>query len=308
MAAAALSTKAKQRSANAPKLIHLIKGDLDWIVTKCLEKDRARRYETANGLAMDLQRHLNTEPVIARPPSRLYEFQKTVRRHKMGFAAAGLVAMTLVIGLVISSVALVRERQARERAVRAEQEQIRLREQAEQERRKIQDIAEHFGHRLWEISGRDFGNPAPNASEELIAESLKLFEQASQEYPQNWYFRQERAFSHRLLADSLSRQGRMNEAQDQFHAAAELYAQLRADVPTNAFYLQEEAFTRWQLGRALEAAGQADAAASAYTKSSPNRLTSRHTAHIISIDTCRKMNKRRTFIGYFCYKTNCTIR
>src|SRR5262249_35290575 len=61
--------------------------DLDWIVMKCLEKDRARRYETAAGLAADLRRHLNNEPVAARPPSRLYEFQKTVRRHRVGFAA-----------------------------------------------------------------------------------------------------------------------------------------------------------------------------------------------------------------------------
>ena len=55
---------------------------------KCLEKDRTRRYETANGLAADIKRHLNNEPVVARPPSKLYEFQKTVRRHKFGFAAA----------------------------------------------------------------------------------------------------------------------------------------------------------------------------------------------------------------------------
>ncbi len=56
--------------------------DLDWIVMKCLEKDRRRRYETANALAMDLKRHLGNEPVLARPPGRLYEFQKTVRRRR----------------------------------------------------------------------------------------------------------------------------------------------------------------------------------------------------------------------------------
>ena len=82
------TTAATARQSRRHKLIHLLRGDLDWIVMKCLEKDRTRRYETANGLAMDLQRHLNNEPVLARPPSRLYEFQKTVRRHKLGFAAA----------------------------------------------------------------------------------------------------------------------------------------------------------------------------------------------------------------------------
>ena len=64
--------------------MHQLRGDLDWIVMKCLEKDRTRRYETANGLAMDLKRHLNNETVVARPPSSAYRFQKTVRRNKLG--------------------------------------------------------------------------------------------------------------------------------------------------------------------------------------------------------------------------------
>ena len=64
----------------------MLRGDLDWIVMKCLEKDRARRYETANGLAADLKRHLNSEPVNARPPSAVYRLQKTLRRNKVFFA------------------------------------------------------------------------------------------------------------------------------------------------------------------------------------------------------------------------------
>jgi WD40 repeat protein len=69
---------------------------------KCLEKDRARRYGTASELAADLQRHLNNEPIVARPPSRLYEFQKTVRRHKVGFAAAATVMVTLALAAALS--------------------------------------------------------------------------------------------------------------------------------------------------------------------------------------------------------------
>jgi serine/threonine protein kinase len=104
-----------------------ISGDLDWIVMKCLEKDRARRYETANGLAMDLQRHLNNEPVVARPPSKLYEFQKTVRRHKVGFAATAAILLVLLAGVLAST------RQAA-RATNARREQSRLRVAAEQAR------------------------------------------------------------------------------------------------------------------------------------------------------------------------------
>src|SRR2546422_11561385 len=82
-----LTTTARRRSTDAPKLIHLLKGDLDWIVMKCLEKDRTRRYDTANGLAVGLKRHLNHEPVGARPPSAAYPFQKAFCRNKSSFAA-----------------------------------------------------------------------------------------------------------------------------------------------------------------------------------------------------------------------------
>jgi len=80
-----------------------IDRDLDWIVMKCLEKDRARRYETANGLATDIERHLQSEPVVAGPPSNLYRFQKAIRRNKTAFTLAAAVAVVLVAGVVAST-------------------------------------------------------------------------------------------------------------------------------------------------------------------------------------------------------------
>ena len=103
---------AKHRQTESPKLIHLVRGDLDWIAMKCLEKDRVRRYETANGLAADIQRHLDNEPVNARPPSGLYRFQKAMRRNKGAFASALAVFAALVIGLGIATHSYVREKQA----------------------------------------------------------------------------------------------------------------------------------------------------------------------------------------------------
>src|SRR5437879_4818264 len=79
------TTVAKRRRSEPPKLIHLVQGDLDWIVMKTLEKDRTRRYETANGLAMDIQRHLNNEAVLARQPTNVYRFKKLVGRKKVAF-------------------------------------------------------------------------------------------------------------------------------------------------------------------------------------------------------------------------------
>jgi serine/threonine protein kinase/tetratricopeptide (TPR) repeat protein len=91
-------------------LIHALRGDLDWIVMKCLEKDRQRRYETANGIAADLKRHLNNEPVTARPPSTGYRLQKTFRRNKLVFGAAALVAAAMLVGLIAMGFALTAQR------------------------------------------------------------------------------------------------------------------------------------------------------------------------------------------------------
>jgi WD40 repeat protein/serine/threonine protein kinase len=122
---------ARHRSATAEQLRQSVRGDLDWIVMKALEKDRTRRYETANGLARDIERHLNSEPVTARPPSRLYKFQKLVRRNKAVFAGVAVVAAALVMGLTVSAVSLVRERQARRVAVAAQEKEAALRRQVQ---------------------------------------------------------------------------------------------------------------------------------------------------------------------------------
>ena len=106
------TTVAQRRHSEPPQLVHLVHGDLDWIVMKCLEKDRTRRYETATGLALDIQRHLAHEPVVARPPSTLYQFQKLVRRNKLAFAAGGAVALALVAGVLVSSWQAVRATRA----------------------------------------------------------------------------------------------------------------------------------------------------------------------------------------------------
>jgi serine/threonine protein kinase/tetratricopeptide (TPR) repeat protein len=96
-------TTAQHRRVSAPELIHLLKGDLDWIVMKCLEKDRTRRYDTANGLSHDIQRYLSNEPVTARPPSRAYRLGKFVRRNKLAFAAGVAVTIALLSGIVVST-------------------------------------------------------------------------------------------------------------------------------------------------------------------------------------------------------------
>jgi eukaryotic-like serine/threonine-protein kinase len=120
LGAAEQTTLAKFRQTEPPKLVHLIRGDLDWIVMKCLEKDRGRRYETANGLAMDLQRHLENEPVLARSPSAGYRLQKAWRRHRAVFAVATLIAVVLLVATGVSTWQAIRASHEADRAIKAE--------------------------------------------------------------------------------------------------------------------------------------------------------------------------------------------
>jgi eukaryotic-like serine/threonine-protein kinase len=92
------------RSIVPAQLKRALTGDLDWIVMKALEKDRTRRYETANGFAADINRHLSSEPVLAAPPSRAYRTKKFVRKHRNGVLAASLVLLSLLGGLAAVAV------------------------------------------------------------------------------------------------------------------------------------------------------------------------------------------------------------
>ncbi|HET6407607.1 MAG TPA: serine/threonine-protein kinase, partial [Chthoniobacteraceae bacterium] len=113
MADATRATVAQHRQADPAKLAKLVRGDLDWIVMKALEKDRTRRYETANGLAKDIQRHLSNEPVNARPASQFYRLRRLVRRNRVTFAAASAVAAALIVGLSVAIYSFLNERTAR---------------------------------------------------------------------------------------------------------------------------------------------------------------------------------------------------
>jgi len=106
-------------------------NDLDWITMKAIEKDRRRRYETVNGLAADIERHLNDEPVVARPPSALYRVHKVARRHRVAFAAGAAVAVALVLGVVTSTWQAVRATHAERQARNAQANEADERKRAE---------------------------------------------------------------------------------------------------------------------------------------------------------------------------------
>jgi len=102
MTATDLSAAAKRRQTQALKLSSAVRGELDWIVMKCLEKDRTRRYESASSLASDVQRHLRNELVLARPASPLYRLRKLLRRNKMIVTVVCAVLAGLLMGLLLA--------------------------------------------------------------------------------------------------------------------------------------------------------------------------------------------------------------
>ena len=128
-----LTTTASQRRTDAPKLVHLLRGDLDWIVMKCLEKDRTRRYDAANDVAADVRRYLENDPVLARPPSNVYRLKKLLTRHRGAVAATAAIAVTLVLGAGLSIWQAVRATRAEHAAQRSQQQESGLRQQAEKE-------------------------------------------------------------------------------------------------------------------------------------------------------------------------------
>jgi len=214
-------TVAQQRRTDAGKLSLLLRGDLDWIVMRCLEKDRTRRYETATGLARDIQRYLESKPVSARPPTGAYRIRKFILRHKLGFAAATAIAVTLVAGLIASSVLLVRERASHARAVEnlqrarvaegnaleAQSDAQRSRQQADAARREAEQLLTYL---LGEFQGKLFATGQLELFEQLARRTVDYYERLPAELVTDSTERNH-ALALALLASALSQENRTDE-------------------------------------------------------------------------------------------------
>jgi eukaryotic-like serine/threonine-protein kinase len=114
---------ASNRRMEGLALGQMLRGDLDWIVMKCLEKDRQRRYETASGLAADLRRHLDDAVITARPPSTAYLLQKLIKRNKLAVLSGGVVASAIILALavlILTTIRVTQERNRKDLALQAE--------------------------------------------------------------------------------------------------------------------------------------------------------------------------------------------
>jgi serine/threonine protein kinase/tetratricopeptide (TPR) repeat protein len=180
---------ARQRATDQRSLCSQLRGELDWIVMKCLEKDRTRRYETASGLAADVQHFLSGEPVVAAPPSARYRVMKAVRRHRVGVIAVLSVMAALLLGTIGTGIGFMRERQQRELAEKREKETRQvsdfqaamLREiDVEAMGRGIKDrLREQVRGELERQYVAEFPNRRPRTREEIEAEMAAFDQRAN---------------------------------------------------------------------------------------------------------------------------------
>jgi serine/threonine protein kinase len=170
-----LPSIAANRGLEPKKLSGLLRGELDWIVMKCLEKDRDRRYETANGLAMDLKRYLCDEPVVACPPSATYRLRKFVRRNKGAVSAVMLVVAAFVAGITGTTLGMIRATAAEEEAKTQASKKEEARAEAVEQGNRARDAGTLAEQRLEQVTAEKQRVDAERAVQQAINDFWQLY-------------------------------------------------------------------------------------------------------------------------------------
>ncbi|MFO0950732.1 MAG: protein kinase [Isosphaeraceae bacterium] len=241
--AAALTIISARRRTEPAGLSRLVRGDLDWIVMKALEKDRGRRYEAVTDLAADVQRYLQHEPVQASPPSSGYRLRKFVRRNKGPVLAAVALVTLLVLGIVGTSLGLARAHRAETTARRAEgvarlaagprpnsgslavaayQEEVRQRRRA---RKAVDDMYTRLAEQWLADQPR-----MQQVQREFLEKALQYYEDFSLSRSQDEQERFEAANAYYRVAEIRHRLGRYADAEKSYRQAVSSFEALVADV------------------------------------------------------------------------------
>jgi serine/threonine protein kinase/tetratricopeptide (TPR) repeat protein len=270
-----LPSIAANRKSEPRKLTKLIHGDLDWIVMKALAKERSRRYETANGLALELQRYLADEPVLAGPPSMGYKVRKFAQRHRAGVLTGAIMALVLVTGTAVSLWQAVRATHAegealqeRDRARVADQQARAERDRALAEKSRAdknfalaRKAVEDYLTRVTDDPELKDRTDFTSLRKRLLESALPFYQQFALELGEKPEARAERGQVLIKLAQVQIESGRLDEAVKVFRQAREGYAQAVADSP-NTFHYRAElvnttsllAYWLLYIGARLEAA------------------------------------------------------
>jgi tetratricopeptide (TPR) repeat protein len=293
-----LPSVAANRGVEPKKLSGLVKGELDWIVMKALEKDRNRRYESANGFAADIQRYLADEAVQACPPSMGYRVRKFVRRHKGPVLAGSVFVLLLVLGIAGTTIGLVRALAAAESEALARRQtrealdttvdtvmedllgrQVRLTSQHRKFFQKVLEFQEAFAaskaNDLEALQSRAaayfrvgrFRGLLGQFQESELAyrHAVDLQKQLVDGFPERPDFRLDLAASQDNLGILLVDTGRREEARVVHDDALKLREKLVADFPDEPIYRRDLARSHLNLGRLHAEMGRAKEAERDYS-------------------------------------------
>jgi eukaryotic-like serine/threonine-protein kinase len=236
----ALANAAAVRQTEPKKLLALVRGDLDWIVMRCLEKDRNRRYGTASGVARDLERYLTGEPVEACPPSAGYRLRKYAWKYRKALAAAGAFAALLVAATVVSlSLASWALREGR----RAEARQ----REAETYLTGALGAVDQMLTRVAEVKLANIPQLEP-VRRELLQDALRFCQGFLKEHGNSPDIRLEVASAYRRTGRIQHALGQSTEAEESFRQAVAIAEQLRAEAPDDPAVLDKLAGIHGELG------------------------------------------------------------
>ena len=268
---------AARRKLEPSKLTRLVRGELDWIVMKCLEKERGRRYDTANGLARDLERYLRDEPVLAGPPTAAYRLRKLLRRNRGPVLAGGLLVLALVVGIVGTAWGLVRtldaeglalqrltraedaEADAKEKWKRAEKAEAEARDQrdkANAAEKQARDALDTLADEVVETFLRQHGDRLGEKERAFLRKVAGFYKQFTANQADSPATRHLRGLGYYRVGTFSAALKDNAAAEPAYRQALKLQQQLVAEFPTVPAYRKELAATHNNLGVLLKDLGQ----------------------------------------------------
>lgn len=338
-----LTVVAAARNVEPARLVGLVRGDLDWIVLKCLEKDRTRRYETSDGLAKDVERYLRYEPVEASPPSQSYRLRKFARRHRAALATAAAFVLLLLGGVAVSTWLAVRANDAEQKAVT---ERDRKEDARGQARRALDQLTDEVVERLMvrqvqlteedrvflrqvlamheEFAHGEGDRPEVRASTAdarfrigLIRHKLGEYHEAEEayrsaanvqrnlaaEFRDRPVYRSDLAKTHRRLGVLLRETGRPRDAEEVCTAAVDIMWKLDQDYPDRPEYRRDLAAGHTNLGNIQAATNRMKEAETSY-RSAVDILRGLSAASLARPEDRRLLAGSYQNLGNVYYQTN----
>jgi len=289
---------AANRGMEPNKLSGLMRGELDWIVMKTLEKDRNRRYETANGLAMDLQRYLADEPVQACPPSAAYRFRKFARRNRTALTTACVISLALLVGtmvsvwqaveakrargvaderLVLANDRLASEQQARRAAEderqRADRERQRAEEEGQRAEANFQKALDAVDRMLIRVANESLVDvpQMEQVQKKVLEDAVEFYQGFLEQRSRDPKVRYEAAMAYSRMSGIYANFGQAAERRKAHEKAHQLLLELHAEQPDDALIRINLAYSFDQRGGIT---GEGFAAAESYHRRAVELLTS----------------------------------